>query len=43
MPTSDRRQPYRLTDRGQQVLTSELTRLQPLATRGVKRLGRPVD
>jgi DNA-binding PadR family transcriptional regulator len=43
LPTTDRRQPYRLTERGSQVLTDELTRLQALAARGLRRLGRPAD
>jgi DNA-binding PadR family transcriptional regulator len=40
LPSDDRRQPYRLTGRGSQVLTAELTRLQALANRGLERLGR---
>ena len=40
LPSDDRRQPYRLTERGSQVLAAELTRLQALATRGLERLGR---
>ncbi len=43
LPTTDRRQPYRLTQRGQQVLTAELTRLQALADRGLRRLERPAE
>jgi DNA-binding PadR family transcriptional regulator len=38
LPADDRRRPYRLSDRGAEVLTAQLQSLQQVASTGLRRL-----
>lgn len=38
LPTTDRRQPYELTDSGKRLLAQQLTRLQTVTATGLQRL-----
>jgi DNA-binding PadR family transcriptional regulator len=39
LPTTDRRQPYELTDSGRRLLRQQLSRLQTVTATGLHRLG----